>query len=320
MPIQIVFLRNEAMIRIECSSHSNDWSRVFSDRRKYELSKVKYSFFESGNILFQLKNCVELDQGANDCEFVLRENDEEESAHFFRNTIEEIRQLLRQSGGSGCENRFTFFPPVFPNCVEIGHCVERTGERELNGMEKLDRISFSSESHLKEIYGFGNCRSLSRIELPSSLEIIGEFGFYECTSLNEITFSQDSHLKTIQGIRNCRSLCRIELTSSREIIGKLGFYECTSLNEIIFPLGSHLKEINGIQNRKSLYRIELPSSSEIVRGFFGCSQLRIIMVGPGCRVKDNTGIRNRRPFVVHEDQDVKDSRRLIHLGLFGSKA
>jgi hypothetical protein len=172
---------------------------------------------------------------------------------------------------------------------------------------------------LKRISGIQKCTSLCRIELPSSLEIIGQFGLNECTSLNEIIFTPDSHLQVISGIQSCTSLCRIEFPSSLEIIDQFGLNECTSLTEIIFSSDSHLKAIHGIQMCTSLSQIELPSPTEVVCGFSECPRLRVIMIGAGCCVKNNRGIRNRRPFLVHDDHNMKDSRRMIHLGTFASK-
>jgi hypothetical protein len=134
-----------------------------------------------------------------------------------------------------------------------------------------------------------------------------------------VNFGSDSQLKEIYGFTKCTSLCRIEFPSSFEIIGWYGFNECTSLTEIIFPSESHLKKINGFEKCTSLCRIELPSSIKIISGFSECHRLRVIRVDAGSRLKDNSGIRNGRPFLVRDDQDVKDNRRLIHLGLLVQK-
>jgi hypothetical protein len=59
---------------------------------------------------------------------------------------------------------------------------------------------------VKKISEFRECTSLCRIEIPSSVEVIGEYGFRGCTSLNEIVFSSDSHVKEVHGFGGSTSL------------------------------------------------------------------------------------------------------------------
>jgi hypothetical protein len=40
------------------------------------------------------------------------------------------------------------------------------------------------------------------------------------------------------------------------------------------------------------------------------------MVDAGSCLKSNDGIRKRRSFLVHDNQDTKNDRPLIHLGIF----
>jgi hypothetical protein len=166
----------------------------------------------------------------------------------------------------------------------------------------LDEIIFSSDSHWREINGFRECPSLCGIEIPSSVEKIGIDGFFGCTSLNEIVFSWDSHLREINGFSECTSFCRIEIPSSVEKIGNSaivasGFWGCISLNEIHFSFGSHLREIDG---------------------FYGCTSLRVVIIRAGCRVRIDQQLRHRKPFLVYEEDDMKQCRSLIHLG-FGRR-
>jgi hypothetical protein len=286
---------------------------------KCECSNERNSLFKDCNYLFNFKDFVELCHGGYDGDCVLREKDGEETESFLRIESDGFREFLRLSGGSRCEDGYTFVPSVSQTSFEVAPHVHEILEKELNGLEHLQRVFFRSVGYLLVISGIQKCSSLCRFEFPSSLEIIERTGLNECTSLNEIIFTSDSHLKEISGIQNCTSLCRIEFPSSLEFIGQFGLNECTSLNEIIFSSDSHVKRIDGIQKCPSLCRIELPSSTEVVRGFSECPRLRVMIIGAECCVKNNRGIRNRRPFLVHEDQNMKDSRHMIHLGSFVSK-
>jgi hypothetical protein len=125
---------------------------------------------------------------------------------------------------------------------------------------------------LREISGFGNCTSLYRIEIPSSVEKIGDCGFYCCTSLNQIIFSSNSHLREISGFQDCTSLCRIEIPSSVEVIGEYGFTSCQLLRVVIFQAG--------------------------------------------CRIRKNSGLKRIKAFLVYEQEDMKERRRLLHHGIW----
>jgi hypothetical protein len=103
---------------------------------------------------------------------------------------------------------------------------------------------------LREIGGFGECTSLCRIEIPSSVETILENGFCGCTSLNEIVFSSDTHLREIAGFARCTSLCRIELPLSLEKIEYGGFCGCTSLRIVIIRAGCRMQVNQGLRNIK----------------------------------------------------------------------
>jgi hypothetical protein len=112
----------------------------------------------------------------------------------------------------------------------------------------LNEIVFSSGSHLKEIGAFCDCTSLSRIEIPSSIEVITFNGFLGCRSLKEIALSSDSHLRELDGLGYCTSLCRIEIPSSVEVIGHGGFARCPSLHVVIIRAGCRLSRKGGLQN------------------------------------------------------------------------
>jgi hypothetical protein len=200
--------------------------------------------------------------------------------------------------------------------IEIPSSVEVIGDFGFCECTSLNEVIFSSESHLREMKGFQHCVSLCRIEIPSSVEVIELSGFSGCTSLSEVIFSSESHLRVIGGFGECTSLSRVEIPASVEMTNFWSFYGCTSLSEVSFPVDSHLKEINGFINCTSLCRIEIPSSVEVIgeNGLSGCKSLHVVTIRAGCRMRGSKGLRNIRSFIVHES-DLKDNRRLVHLGV-----
>jgi hypothetical protein len=74
----------------------------------------------------------------------------------------------------------------FPTLVLIPPCV-RYIESCFEKWIPLQEIKFSSNSELQEIHGFNGCSSISRIEIPLSVETI--WGFCRCQLLDEVVFS-----------------------------------------------------------------------------------------------------------------------------------
>jgi hypothetical protein len=124
-------------------------------------------------------------------------------------------------------------------------------------------------------------------------------------------------LRDICGFGHCTSLRRIAIPSSVETIKSNGFFGCTSLSEITFSSDSHLKRISGFGQCTSLRRIEIPSSVETIdpSGFLKCISLRVVIMRAGCQIRTNEGLLKIRPFVVYEENDLKESRRMIHVGI-----
>jgi hypothetical protein len=118
---------------------------------------------------------------------------------------------------------------------------------------------------VKTISGFGGCISLCRIEVPSSVEVIGVYGFDKCRSLNEIVFSSGSHLRGISGFGGCTSLCRIELPSSVEVIGTYGFNQCTSLRVVMVGAGCRMRANGGFGKIKAFFVYEVDDMKEYRR-------------------------------------------------------
>jgi hypothetical protein len=66
----------------------------------------------------------------------------------------------------------------------------------------LNEIIFSSDSQLREISGFQQCRSLHRIEIPSSVEVIWKNSFSNCTLLRVVIIRARCQIRNNEGFRN----------------------------------------------------------------------------------------------------------------------
>lgn len=120
--------------------------------------------------------------------------------------------------------------------VYIPETIEYIGEGAFAYCEKLGGIhGLEKCTNLKEIkpYTFRNCYDLNTITLPEGLEKIGEYAFFKCyKSLTEINIP--STVTTIEpwAFVSCRSLTKINIPASVEIIGYYLFEACINLESI----------------------------------------------------------------------------------------
>jgi hypothetical protein len=137
----------------------------------------------------------------------------------------------------------------------------------------LENLRFAADSKVRIIDGFRECKSLSQVFLPSSVEYIS--GFSRCELLSFVSFATDSQVIEIEGFEECVSLGRIEIPPTVEVIPATGFLKCKSLSELIIAKESELREIAGFQECAGLHEIIIPASVEVISatGFLKCESL-----------------------------------------------
>lgn len=138
--------------------------------------------------------------------------------------------------------------------ITIPPSVHTIGERAFAYCEDLETVSLSPNSQLKTIMGnrtesyntggaFLSCKSLSSINIPASVEIIGYWAFDLCHALHTVTFQPNSRLKVMDGaFWVCESLTSIEIPAGIERLEST-FVGCTSLESVRFQANSQLRTI-----------------------------------------------------------------------------
>ena len=138
--------------------------------------------------------------------------------------------------------------------ITIPPSVRTIGERAFAHCKDLKTVYLSPNSQLKTIMGnqtssentggaFMNCKALTSINIPASVETIGFWAFEFCSALHTITFQPNSKLKIMDGaFWSCTSLTSIEIPSSIENLDAT-FVNCTSLKTVRFQTDSQLKTI-----------------------------------------------------------------------------
>ena len=250
-------------------------------------------------------------------------------------TFEKSSQLKTIAGGFSGE----IYYGAFAYCstlatIEIPASVETIEPTAFGGCISLVSVTFEKGSQLKAIDGaypnssyeyyndryygvFVNCTSLTSIEIPNSVEVIGPSAFRGCSSLRTVIFEKGSKLKTIKGgyYYNSSSgghyyygafyacpIKSIEIPASVETIEPTVFKN-SGLQTITFERGSKLKTIRGGYTKEtnssygtfsgcsSLTSIEIPASVETIEAtaFKGCTGLKSLTFEKGSKLKTIIG-------------------------------
>ena len=189
--------------------------------------------------------------------------------------------------------------------VVIPTNVTTVGYSAFKRCSSLTTVTFEKESQLKTIGGdyyyggaFSDCTALTSIEIPASVETIGNTAFSDCSSLATVTFEKGSRLKTISNnpYYRCTSLTSIEIPASVETIEKKAFMHCSSLATVTFEKGSQLKTIAGdsydgaFSDCTALTTVDMSACTQVTvigeYAFYEDSKLQLFKIGtrtpPSC--------------------------------------
>lgn len=221
---------------------------------------------------------------------------------------------------SGCSNLWKVTIPVnvesmtfnnFKGCVSLKTITFEKGS-------KLKAFTGGHDNNYKILDAFLDCKSLTTIEIPASVESLGTA--FKGSSLRTITFEKGSKLKSITGgyqnkdnysgaLSDCKALTFIEIPASVETIEIAAFKGCSSLEMITFEKGSKLESISGVRDLGAfdgainLTTVDMSECTQVKRideyTFYGNSNLRLFKIGteipPTC--KDYT-FYNINPYSV----------------------
>ena len=221
---------------------------------------------------------------------------------------------------SGCSNLWKVTIPVnvesmtfnnFKGCVSLKTITFEKGS-------KLKAFTGGHDNNYKILGAFLDCKSLTTIEIPASVESLGTA--FKGSSLRTITFEKGSKLKSITvgyqnkdnysgALSDCKALTFIEIPASVETIEIAAFKGCSSLEMITFEKGSKLESISGVRDLGAfdgainLTTVDMSECTQVKRideyTFYGNSNLRLFKIGteipPTC--KDYT-FYNINPYSV----------------------
>lgn len=172
---------------------------------------------------------------------------------------------------------------------------------------ELKDVTFQEDSQLRTIEGgysygaFYGCTSLTSIEIPASVQTIGEAAFEACVKLATVKFDKESRLETIdsRSFYSC-PITTIDIPASVEIIGAAAFSGCSRLADVKFEEGSKLSAIEGYCCGYGCYgaflgcpliTIDIPASVQTIgeAAFQECTKLATVRFEHNSQLKSIEG-------------------------------
>ena len=126
-----------------------------------------------------------------------------------------------------------------------------------------------------ESNAFNFSKSLISINIPSTVEEIGDHAFDHCVKLDGITLPEGLQRLGDEAFASCQSLQRINIPSSINTIGYRTFCHCHSLIDVVFSDGLREIKEDAFSRCRSLVSVTLPSSLKVIGTelFEGCKLL-----------------------------------------------
>ena len=126
--------------------------------------------------------------------------------------------------------------------------------------------------------GFSCCKSLKKINLPSTLVEIEGRSFSSCESLEVVVLPVGLQMLGEYTFSICKSLQRINIPPNLRTIDEGAFAACRDLTDITFSEGLEYIEKGAFARCVSLSSINLPSTLKAIgeESFYGCEKLNEI--------------------------------------------
>jgi len=152
---------------------------------------------------------------------------------------------------------------------------------------------------------FYGCENLTAVEIPSSIETIGDQAFAQCTALKSITlptnlqyvgnqcFSGCSTLKNIYlpgsltdrigeyVLSGCNALTDVTIGEGVTLLPRGSFEQCTSLKNVTLPSSLRTIEDNAFDTNPDIETLTMPQGLVSLGRLFGCTGLSTLSLPDG---------------------------------------
>ena len=169
--------------------------------------------------------------------------------------------------------------------VMIPDSLEKIEFEAFRGCDKLENIKLSENLTIVGYGVFGDCKSISKIEIPKSLKKFdGTWGrgtnlsygaFGGCSNLKTVNFEAGSTIVCAALFMGCDGIEEIELPDTITEIGDSAFKNCKNLDRITMNNGIEILESSAFEDCFSLTTINIPNTVKAISNstFQDCTSL-----------------------------------------------
>ena len=159
--------------------------------------------------------------------------------------------------------------------IELPYGLINIGNYAFSSCWQLERVNIPSTVTVIGENAFDGCGSLTEITIPDSVIEIGPFAFHSCSSLESVTIPGSVTSIGDMAFRYCYDLTSVTLLNGVLSIGEEAFYECTSLESVVIP--NSVTEIcqEAFELCSALTSISIPNSVTSIgnEAFRSCTSL-----------------------------------------------
>ena len=198
--------------------------------------------------------------------------------HLVEISLPEGLETIGTQAFYNCTSLQSIIIPEHMTTIGEGAFASCSGLKEVTFPRSLQSLSLGGYADYSYFGGsFANCTSLTKVEIPGNVKIIGRYAFANCSSIEEIVIEEGVEMigKTaFQGtaVRN------IEIPSSIKTISAYAFNNCSKLEGITISEGVENIGIYAFANCDSLTELTVPASVKLLPpfAFDNCSKLSVL--------------------------------------------
>ena len=136
---------------------------------------------------------------------------------------------------------------------------------------------------------FYNCKSLTKLTVPSTVTTVGKWALNSCENVNNFTLPNSVTSIGEFAFSNCASWAQVSLPSSVETVGAQAFTGCMQLTSLTIPASLHSLKNDQFANCYYLQSVHIPATLTEFSGsvFRNCNRVSSITVDPQNPVYDS---------------------------------
>ncbi len=151
----------------------------------------------------------------------------------------------------------------------------------------LETVVFLCDIEEISAYTFYGCIGLTNVQLPGSVQTIGDYAFME-TDIRTITIGENVRLIGTEAFRNCETLVELNFAeqSALEVIGQAAFAGCISLKTVTMPDTVRVLKNSAFVGCSALASVYVSAGLEEMEGyaFSACPSITTFVMGDGAKM------------------------------------